>query len=97
MKLLERVHGAGNVLLKGISHENVIILGITVIGAGTGEVVDAIVGVIAARTTRRRRSLRRTGRRSLEGEEFRGPGGHRRHLPAGLQLRGGGRHRRRGG
>src|SRR6266851_1758178 len=51
-RLLERVHRAGDVLFEGISYENVIVLGIAVIGTSTREVVDAILCVIAAGTTR---------------------------------------------
>ena len=47
-RLLERVHGAGDVLLEGVGDENVIFLGIAVIGARPGEIVDPVVRVVLA-------------------------------------------------
>src|SRR6516225_7582483 len=42
---LECIHGPCDMLFEGVSYEDVIVLGITVIGACAGKVVDAVVRV----------------------------------------------------
>ena len=46
-RFLKRIHRAGDVFLEGVGYENVVILGIAVIGTGSGEVVDTVVRMIA--------------------------------------------------
>src|SRR5579863_10029984 len=50
---LERVHGAGDVLFERVSYEDVILLGVAVIGTSSGNVIDPVVGVVGAGPTRR--------------------------------------------
>jgi len=46
---LECIHRPGDVLLKWVRYENVIVSGVAVIGTGAGEVIDAILCVVVAR------------------------------------------------
>ena len=83
-RLLERVHCASDVLFERISHQNVIVLGIAVIGTRPRKVVDPVVcvalgagamGSIFARRTRGRVARCRCARgRSLFGEKLRSAG-----------------------
>ncbi len=47
-RFLKRIHGSSYVLLEWVRDQNVIVLGVAVIGAGTREVIDSIVCVVAA-------------------------------------------------
>src|SRR5580704_1402919 len=86
-RLLERVHSASDVFFEGVRYEDVIFLGIAVIGTCAGEVVDPIVCVItagarpiSARSAHRCLSRRRcAGRWSLLSKEFRRAGYESRH------------------
>src|SRR5581483_8517367 len=44
---LRRIHGSGNVLLKRVRHENMVVPRIAVVGPGSGEVVDSVMDVVA--------------------------------------------------
>src|SRR5262250_2941926 len=76
---LQSVHRSRDVLFEGVGHQNMVVLGKTVVGACAGEIVDAIVRMAACRAARRvssRTALRgatRTGCRGgrLLGEELR--------------------------
>src|SRR5579862_5550815 len=91
-RLLERVHGASDVFFEGVSHQDVIFFGITVIGTCPRKIVDPVeCVVIAAGATRSIFAGRvrgcatsfRCGSGSLLGKEFRCAGyksHNRRHL-----------------
>src|SRR5579862_597655 len=51
--LLEGVHGAGDVLFERVSYEDMILFGVAVVGTGSGNVVDPVVGVVGAGPTSR--------------------------------------------
>src|SRR5215813_13535163 len=78
-RLLERVHGARDVFFEGVSHQDVILLGITVIRTRPGEIVDPVECVVLASgatksifggRVRRCAATFRCDRRSLLGKEF---------------------------
>src|ERR1700730_664096 len=89
-RFLERIHCAGDVFFEGVGYENMILIGIAVIGTSSGEVIDPVVrmvaGARAARPVTARRGTRgrmTNRRRSLLSQKFRCAnydGGHRRDL-----------------
>jgi hypothetical protein len=74
-RLLKSVHRPGDMFLKGIGNDNMIVIRIAVIGARTEEVVDPVVSVIvdtSGRTARGRAGrFGCLGRRNLLGKKFR--------------------------
>src|ERR1700722_9314003 len=60
-RFLEGVHGAGDVLFERVRDEDVVLLGIAIIGTRAGEIVDSIVCMVAAAGTTRRISARCAG------------------------------------
>src|SRR5262245_45619093 len=78
-RLLERVHGASDVFFEGVSHQDVIRLGITVIRTRPGKIVDPVECVVLATKAtrsifggrvRRCAASFRCDRGSLLGKEF---------------------------
>ena len=47
-RLLEGIHGAGDVLFEGVRDEDVVLLGVAVIGTGSRKVVDPVVDVVGS-------------------------------------------------
>ena len=86
---LEGVHGAGDVFFEGIGYEDVIVLGVAVVGACAGEPEDAVMNVVAGAAAESTATSTATtaggwgGWGSLLGEELRCAGydcGHRGEL-----------------
>src|SRR5579862_3391888 len=82
-RLLERVHCASDVFFEGVSYQDVILLGITVIGTRSGEIIDPVermviaagpTGSIFAGRVRGCATNVRCGSGSLLGKEFRHAG-----------------------
>src|SRR5262244_3802101 len=78
-RVLERVHGPGDVLFERVRYENVVVLGIAIISTGAREIINSVMRVATAGATRRtlaRAALRCargrcSRRRGLLGEKFR--------------------------